>query len=188
MWLKEAKEIFRDEHFGAKTNELVANQFRHKDKSGKIFLDGMQQVMVRSRRIRSQSSHNICFKQESVKTVYHPQGGQLFGGNYRGRVIVRTWPVRKELYKRTKNVLASSVVLVCRKQVTMRNNSCEFLGRNREYRSLPRFNQRMFTSRYASIVHWSWYWYFFAISSVLEQTTKNKRTAALRLMLRSMNF
>ena len=110
-----------------KSNELVATPYRHgtKEKAGTFFLDGMNRAM---RRLADQNhvafpvTIYYAFKQSEARgdagTVSSGWETFLDAVICSGFAISGTWPLRTELRNRmignNTNVLASSVVLVCR--------------------------------------------------------------------------
>jgi len=110
-----------------KSEELVANQFRHgsKQKAERFFLDGMRRTMSY---IALQSNAAIpvtiyyAFKQSETATEgTNSTGWETFleAVIQSGLAITGTWPMRTESLaqlKKSVNALASSIVLVCRKR------------------------------------------------------------------------
>jgi len=113
----------------AKAEELVATLYRHgsKEKAEKFFLDGMTQAM---RQLSEQAHPSFpvtiyyAFKQSETgaKDGTTSTGWETFLGAVidAGFALSGTWPIRTEMANRMistgSNVLASSIVLVCRKQ------------------------------------------------------------------------
>ncbi|HEX6899319.1 MAG TPA: DUF1156 domain-containing protein [Thermoanaerobaculia bacterium] len=114
-----------------KAEELVATPYRHgsKEKAEEFFLDGMTQAM---HRLAEQAHPSFpvtiyyAFKQSESDGVdgTTSTGWETFLDALirAGFAISGTWPMRTELSNRIlgsgTNVLASSIVLVCRKRVT----------------------------------------------------------------------
>ena len=112
-----------------KAEELVATPYRHgsKEKAETFFLDGMEQAM---RRLVEQAhpgfpvSIYYAFKQSETKgdSGISSTGWETFLDAVirAGFAVTGTWPMRTELSNRMvglgTNVLASSIVLVCRKR------------------------------------------------------------------------
>ncbi len=112
-----------------KTEELVASPYRHGSKSAaeRFFLDGMALSL---RRLAEQSHHGFpvtvyyAFKQTEGKgeagTTSTGWATFLDAVIESGFAITGTWPLRTELVtnlKKKSSVLASSIVLVCRKRL-----------------------------------------------------------------------
>jgi len=112
-----------------KSEELVADSFRHKDKDSAetFFLDGMTEAMHRL----AEQAHPAfpttiyyAFKQAETKgdAGTHSTGWETFleAVLRAGFALTGTWPMRTELANRMRgsgsNALASSIVLVCRKR------------------------------------------------------------------------
>ena len=132
MWLKEVQQkTFKDllaTLAVPKQNELVANQFRHGDKTNaeRFFINGMREVVSK---IVENSNEDFpttifyAFKQSEVNLGGTSSTGWatfLEAIISAGFEILRTWPMRTENSTRMmgqgNNALASSVVLVCRKR------------------------------------------------------------------------
>ena len=111
-----------------KTDELVANPYRHNGREGaeKFFVDGFNAVF---RRIRAGYNENMdrlltvyyAYKQQDASDTGSSSTGWttlLSGLVGTGWEITATWPVRSELGNRMlasgTNALASSIVLACR--------------------------------------------------------------------------
>jgi putative DNA methylase len=111
-----------------KSEELVANQFRHggKDRAEEFFLSGIRDAisnMARMSIAEYPSAIYYAFKQSEVEQEGLTSKGWatfLQAIIESGYAIVGTWPVRTELANRMRgigsNALATSVVLVCRKR------------------------------------------------------------------------
>ena len=111
-----------------KSEELVANQFRHggKDKAEEFFLSGIRDAISNMARMsipEYPSAIYYAFKQSEVEQEGLTSKGWatfLQAIIESGYAIVGTWPVRTELANRMRgigsNALATSVVLVCRKR------------------------------------------------------------------------
>lgn len=113
-----------------KTDELVANPYRHDGKEGaqKFFVEGFNSVF---QRIRSGANPDVpmtvyyAYKQQdsgkegTSSTGWHTLLGGLIEA---GWSITATWPMRSELTNRMlsqgTNALASSIVLACRPRPT----------------------------------------------------------------------
>ena len=121
-----------------KGDELVATPFRHGGKFGaeEFFLKGMSEVienMASSADKEYPTTIFYAFKQREIKKEGVSSTGWatfLEAVIKAGFTVVRTWPIRTELKSRTRAIgssaLASSVVLVCRRRVTM----AESVGRS----------------------------------------------------------
>lgn len=107
-----------------KTQELVANPYRHggKDGAARFFVDGFNHVFAH---IRETARTDIpmtvyyAYKQKDDKTGTSTGWYALLDGLiHSGWEITATWPVRSELSNRMissgTNALASSIVLACR--------------------------------------------------------------------------
>ena len=111
-----------------KSEELVANQFRHggKDRAEEFFLSGIRDAISNMARMSIPdypSAIYYAFKQSEVEQEGLTSKGWatfLQAIIESGYAIVGTWPVRTELANRMRgigsNALATSVVLVCRKR------------------------------------------------------------------------
>jgi len=111
-----------------KSEELVANQFRHggKEKSEKFFMEGM--VSTFNNIVLSASEYYpitiyYAFKQSETKNnTTISKGWETFLDAIvkSGLIITGTWPIRTERENRSRNqganALASSIILVCRKR------------------------------------------------------------------------
>ncbi len=113
-----------------KTEELVATPARHgnKKKAEEFFMDGMLKAM---KRLASQAHPEApitvyyAFKQAETKTSVgtHSTGWETFleAVCKAGLQLTGTWPMRTEYsgnLKKTRNGLASSIILVCRRRPT----------------------------------------------------------------------
>ena len=110
-----------------KDEELVAFSYRHDNKgaAGKFFMDGMIKAL---RNMRDSGADDFpvtiyyAFKQSEIakEGLTSPGWATFLQGVFEaGYVIDGTWPVRTELpgaLKKRLNVLASSIVLACRKR------------------------------------------------------------------------
>lgn len=128
-----------------KESELVATPYRHggKEQAESFFIEGMTKAM---RRIADLSSDDApttiyyAFKQSEVdhEGVASTGWATFLEAVIRsGQAVVGTWPVRTERdtgLKSAMNVLASSVVLVCRK----RTDTAEIVTRSEFIRALKR--------------------------------------------------
>lgn len=110
-----------------KDEELVAFAYRHggKGAAGRFFMEGMGQALRNMHRSAADGfpvTLYYAFKQAEVAKEGLTSAGWatfLQGVLDAGYVVDGTWPVRTELsgnLKKRKNALASSIVLVCRKQ------------------------------------------------------------------------
>jgi putative DNA methylase len=134
IWLKQSlKSIYPDEFStlaSPKDSELVANPYRHggKGKAEQFFMDGMTKAIVN---IHAQHPSNYpiiiyyAFKQSEAKDAgVSSTGWETFLEAIikAGLSINGTLPMRTELSNRMiasgTNALASSIVLVCRKQLS----------------------------------------------------------------------
>lgn len=107
-----------------KTQELVANPYRHggKDGAAEFFVDGFNHVFAHIRETaRTDISMTVyyAYKQKDDKTGTSTGWYALLDGLiHSGWEITATWPVRSELSNRMissgTNALASSIVLACR--------------------------------------------------------------------------
>lgn len=132
VWLrKNLKDLFQEDFSTVivpREAELVANKARHgsKQKAEKFFMDGMLNAM---KNIQSQQLEEFpvtiyyAFKQSEIKEEGISSTGWatfLEAVINSGMTINGTWPMRTELSNRMMgkdmNALASSIVLVCRKQ------------------------------------------------------------------------
>jgi len=131
IWMKRTVGNIFPENFATvqtpKTAELVASPYRHGGKAlaEEFFMDGMSQAMVK---IAAATNPNFpatiyyAFKQSEIeKEGIASTGWSTFleAVIRSGQVVVGTWPMRTERdtgFKAGKNVLANSVVLVCRKK------------------------------------------------------------------------
>lgn len=133
VWLRRSMQQVFPDLFATlavpKTTELIATPYRHasKEKAEVFFLDGMTQVMHRL----SEQAHPAfpvtiyyAFKQSETEGV---DGTASTGWDTFLDAVVRagfaisgTWPIRTELTNKVTglnaNMLASSIVLVCRKR------------------------------------------------------------------------
>ena len=114
-----------------KAEELVAESYRHggKDKAGAFFLDGMTKAM-RSLAEQAHPSGPItiyyAFKQSETEggAGTSSSGWEIFleSVHRAGLQLCGTWPMRTELGNKISgighNMLASSIILVCRKRST----------------------------------------------------------------------
>lgn len=135
VWMRRALRPFMPELFAGiavpKGDELVATPYRHgdKDKAETFFLEGMTQAMRRL----SEQAHPAgpvtiyyAFKQSETEGASgtSSSGWETFLGAVlrAGFAITGTWPMRTERGSRSvgigNNVLASSIILVCRKRLT----------------------------------------------------------------------
>jgi putative DNA methylase len=134
VWMRRSLRSIYPNLFGTlavpKAEELVACAYRHgsKEKAGGFFLDGMTQAMHRL----AEQSHPAfpvtiyyAFKQSesSEEAGTTNTGWDTFLGAVieAGFAISGTWPMRTELANKIsgfeRNMLASSIVLVCRKKI-----------------------------------------------------------------------
>lgn len=107
-----------------KTQELVANPYRHggKDGAARFFVDGFNHVFAHIRetaRTDVPMTVYYAYKQKDDKTGTSTGWHALLDGLiHSGWEITATWPVRSELSNRMissgTNALASSIVLACR--------------------------------------------------------------------------
>jgi len=109
-----------------KSEELVANPYRHGGKDGaeKFFVDGFNGVFSRIRETSDMSAPMTvyyAYKQQDTKSDGAASSGWhtvLTGLIEAGWEVSATWPVRSELANRPRsqrsNALASSIVLACR--------------------------------------------------------------------------
>ncbi|MDZ7317503.1 MAG: DUF1156 domain-containing protein, partial [candidate division KSB1 bacterium] len=131
-WLRPALKDVYPELFGTmlvpKAEELVATPYRHgsKEKAEKFFLDGMTKAI---KRLVEQAHRGFpitiyyAFKQTEDKKDGIPSTGWetfLEAVMRAGFSITGTWPMRTELANKilglNANILASSIVLVCRRR------------------------------------------------------------------------
>jgi putative DNA methylase len=132
VWLRRALQGVFPDLFATmgvpKTEELVATPHRHEsqEKAEEFFLDGMTHAMTRL----AEQAHPVspvtvyyAFKQSETETEHGTTstGWETFLGAVirAGFAITGTWPIRTEMtanLKRNISALASSIVLVCRKQ------------------------------------------------------------------------
>ncbi len=149
VWLRKALKGYYPELFGTvlvpKEEELVADHQRHrgKDAADSFFLEGMTEVMrnmARQGRPDIPTAIYYAFRQGEVD-----EGGLSSKGwatflqavIAAGYQVGATWPVRTELVgnlKKNKNVLATSVVLSCRR----RADHAEVISRQEFSRALKR--------------------------------------------------
>ena len=111
-----------------KSEELVANPYRHGSKSNaeEFFLSGMRSVVshiANHARLDTPATIYYAFKQSEIKSEGVSSTGWatfLQAIIEAGYAVVGTWPLRTELSNRMiasgSNALANSVVLVCRKK------------------------------------------------------------------------
>ena len=149
-WMKPAIKSIYPDLFAVlatpKSEELIASPYRHGSKGAAeaYFLEGMSQAIANMSR---QSSDKVpaaiyyAFKQSEIKDEGIVSKGWatfLQAVVDAGYAIVGTWPMRTELSNRLhasgKNVLASSVILVCRK----RQDDAAILSRSQFIRALKR--------------------------------------------------
>lgn len=131
IWMKRTLSEIYPENFSTmqtpKASELVASPYRHggKAKAEKFFMEGMFQAMSRVAEISRPdfpTTIYYAFKQSEVEKEGIASTGWatfLEAIIRSGLAVVGTWPVRTERdtgFKAGKNVLANSVVLVCRKK------------------------------------------------------------------------
>lgn len=129
-----------------KSEELVANQFRHgsREKAEKFFLSGICAAiasMAKNSSDKYPATIYYAFKQSEVEQEGLTSKGWatfLQAIIEAGFAIVGTWPVRTELANRMRgigsNALATSVVLVCRKK----EDTAEIISRSEFIRALKR--------------------------------------------------
>ena len=150
MWLRRSVRSYFPELLQTiavpKTEELVANQFRHggKERAEEFFLSGIQQAlsgMASRSDDRFPAAIYYAFKQSEVEQEGLTSKGWasfLRGILDAGFSIVGTWPARTELANRMRsigsNALATSVVLVCRR----RDAAAEVITRAEFIRTLKR--------------------------------------------------
>jgi putative DNA methylase len=146
VWLRHnLRDIWPDECatlVTPKSDELVADEKRHgsKDKAARFFEEGIERVfrvVARNQDERFPATIFYAFKASDVGSESGPSTGWetfIHGLLEAGLAISATWPVRTENKSRMRalgsNVLASSVVLVCRpRSVTaVRGTRSEFLS------------------------------------------------------------
>nr|WP_243444334.1 hypothetical protein [Acetobacter persici] len=131
IWMKKTIGIFFPESFSTvqtpKSSELVASPYRHGGKvsAEEFFMNGMSRAMVRIAHATNPdfpATIYYAFKQSEIeKEGISSTGWATFleAVIRAGQVVVGTWPMRTERdtgFKAAKNVLANSVVLVCRKK------------------------------------------------------------------------
>ena len=135
VWLRRSLKLIFPKLFATvavpKTEELVAERYRHgsNEKAEKFFLGGMTKAMQRL----SEQAHPSF--PVTIYYAFKQSEGEADGGITNtgwdafleavinaGFTLTGTWPVRTELGNRMissgTNALASSIVLVCRKQVS----------------------------------------------------------------------
>ena len=137
VWLRKTLKLYYPELFKTlvvpKIEELVATQTRHggKEQAETFFLDGMTEAMHRLSDIANPNfpvTIYYAFKQgETSKTDGSTNTGwdTFLGAVIKaGFSISGTWPIRTERSARAvgigTNALASSIILVCRKNLVMR--------------------------------------------------------------------
>jgi putative DNA methylase len=131
IWMKRTIGSIFPDNFATvqtpKASELVASPYRHGGKASaeEFFMDGMSRAMVK---IASATNADFpatiyyAFKQSEIEKEGIASTGWatfLEAVIRSGQVVVGTWPMRTERdtgFKAGKNVLANSVVLVCRKK------------------------------------------------------------------------
>ncbi|UTT52008.1 DUF1156 domain-containing protein [Microbacterium maritypicum] len=130
VWLRRSLGSVQSKTLGTvltpKSEELVANPYRHNGKAGaaKFFVDGFNDVF---RRIRESANHAVpltlyyAYKQQDTRDTGTTSTGWhtlLDGLIDTGWEITATWPMRSERGGRMisvgTNALASSIVLACR--------------------------------------------------------------------------
>ena len=131
VWMRRGlKDVFPDLFASMavpKAEELVATPYRHggKEKAEEFFLKGMSEVMRNLAKTHNQAypvSIYYAFKQSETNDAGTTNAGWetfLEAVIASGFVIVGTWPMNTERpdgLKTGSNVLASSIVLVCRKR------------------------------------------------------------------------
>jgi putative DNA methylase len=109
-----------------KSEELVATPYRHggKEEAESFFMEGMKTVLARISKSINQTPAAIfyAFKQSEAKTDGITSAGWasfLQAVTDNGLAVDGTWPIRTERdqgLKTGSNVLASSIVLVCRRR------------------------------------------------------------------------
>ena len=131
MWLRDSLKSIYPQIFKTistpKDDELIANQYLQggKDEAEKFFLEGMTKAisnMAKSAHPSVPVTIYYAFKQSETKLVGTASAGWehfLEAVISAGFVITGTWPIRTERGARMRgqgsNALASSIVLVCRK-------------------------------------------------------------------------
>lgn len=131
IWMKRTVGRIFPENFGTmqtpKASELVASPHRHggKTQAEKFFMTGMSRAMERIADVMGEefpSTIYYAFKQSEIEKEGIASTGWatfLEAVVRSGQAIVGTWPLRTERdtgFKAGKNVLANSVVLVCRRR------------------------------------------------------------------------
>ncbi|MCT1443918.1 DUF1156 domain-containing protein [Corynebacterium sanguinis] len=130
VWLRRSLREFLPSVFGTmltpKTDELVANPYRHGGKEGaeQFFVEGFNKVFKRMRegaRTDVPLTVYYAYKQQDVRDTGTSSTGWhtlLDGLMKAGWEITATWPMRTEgvgrITSRGTNALASSIVLACR--------------------------------------------------------------------------
>jgi putative DNA methylase len=133
VWLKRSLDKVWPELFrrlsAPKAEELVADLKRHdgRDRAEKFFMKGMERALSNMERIASDSAPLAifyAFKQADVAADGITSAGWasfLQSVVNSGFAVDGTWPIRTEYttgLKGTRNALASSIVLVCRKRAS----------------------------------------------------------------------
>jgi putative DNA methylase len=135
VWLRQSLRSIYPDLFTTvavpKAEELVASPYRHggKEKAGKFFLEGMTQAMHQLANLSHQAfpiTIYYAFKQSETEDESGTTrtGWETFLNAIilAGFAINGTWPIRTELANKViglnANILASSIVLVCRKRDT----------------------------------------------------------------------
>ena len=136
LWLRRALKPNFPELFATvavpKSEELVATPNRHgsKQKAEKFFLNGMTSALCRLAELAHPTFPvTIYYAYKQAETENGSEGGTASTGwdtfleaiIFAGFSITGTWPMRTEREQGLKtgtNVLASSIILVCRKQVS----------------------------------------------------------------------
>lgn len=149
IWMKRTVAGIFPENFATvqtpKAAELVASPYRHGGKAPaeEFFMDGMSQAMVKIAAATNPefpATIYYAFKQSEIEKEGIASTGWatfLEAVIRSGQVVVGTWPMRTERdtgFKAGKNVLANSVVLVCRKKEA----SAEVITRAEFIRALKR--------------------------------------------------
>lgn len=131
IWMKRTIGNIFPENFSTvqtpKASELVASPYRHGGKASaeEFFMQGMSRAMVKIAAATNPefpSTIYYAFKQSEIEKEGIASTGWatfLEAVIRSGQVVVGTWPMRTERdtgFKAGKNVLANSVVLVCRKK------------------------------------------------------------------------
>jgi len=145
IWMKKTIGVIFPENFSTvqtpKSSELVASPYRHGGKvsAEEFFMNGMSRAMVRIADTTNPdfpATIYYAFKQSEIeKEGISSTGWATF--LEAGQVVVGTWPMRTERdtgFKAGKNVLANSVVLVCRKK----ESTAEVITRAEFIRALKR--------------------------------------------------